>query len=124
MSDELLDLWDAAQRGGSGAILSRETDDLDLNLVRFDGGSGVAMHVNREVDVLLVAIAGEGVVTVDGSEFQFAPGKALLILKGSERAIQSLPDGDLVYFSVHRRRRGLMPGPRREAEPNPSPRRI
>jgi quercetin dioxygenase-like cupin family protein len=108
---ELLDL-SGTVRQDNGAILSRETEDLDLNLVRFAEGSGVAAHVNREVDVLLVAVAGEGVVTVDGARFSLASGTALLIPKGSERVIQSAPNGEFLYLSVHRRRGGLMPGPR------------
>jgi mannose-6-phosphate isomerase-like protein (cupin superfamily) len=105
---ELLDLT-ASELTGSGAILSRESDDLDLNLVRFAGGAGVQTHVNREVDVLLVAVAGNGVVTVNGEEFALAPGQALLIPKQTERAIRSSSEGEFRYLSIHRRRARLQP---------------
>ena len=109
---ELLDLAATAARGGSGAILSCESDDLDLNLVRFAAGAGVASHVNREVDVLLIGIAGSGTVTVDDETFDLTAGKAILIPKGSARSSQSPHAGEFVYLTVHRRRRGLLPGPR------------
>ena len=106
---ELLDLLDAAANGGSGAILSRETEDLDLNLVRFANGAGVASHVNREVDVLLVAVSGVGTVSVGGERFSLESGTALLIPKDTVRAIESPASGEFVYLSIHRRRAGLLP---------------
>ncbi len=106
---ELLDLDSSASLGGSGAILSRESDDLDVNLVRFSDGSGVAAHRNREVDVLIVAIAGEGIVSVEDEEFALGSGMALLIPKRTVRAIRSCEAGDFVYLSIHRRRARLMP---------------
>lgn len=109
---EVLDLEAAAASGGSGAILNRESEDLDVNLVRFAGGSGVAPHLNREVDVLIVAVAGEGAVSVEGEEFSLEPGKALLIPKKTERAIRSAESGEFIYLSIHRRRARLMPARR------------
>ncbi len=106
---ELLNLLDAAAKGGSGAILSRETEDLDLNLVRFANGAGVAAHVNREVDVLLVAVSGAGIVSVGDERIPLEPGKALLIPKNTVRSIESPAAGELVYLSIHRRRAGLLP---------------
>jgi len=110
---ELLDLAAAVAAGGSGAILARETEDLDLNLVRFSAGGGVGAHVNREVDVVLVALAGSGVVRIDADEVTVEAGSALLIPKNTERAIRSQDDGEFAYLTVHRRRARLMPGPRR-----------
>ena len=57
----VVDLAELAASGGSGAIFARETADLDLNLVRFAPGSGVGEHVNREVDVAVIVLDGEGV---------------------------------------------------------------
>lgn len=106
---ELLDLVSSAGLGGSGAILSHESDDLDVNLVRFSDGLGVAAHRNQEVDVLIVAIAGEGVISVEQEEFTLGTGMALLIPKNTVRAIRSCEAGDFVYLSIHRRRAKLMP---------------
>lgn len=110
---ELLDLAAAIASGGSGAILARETEDLDLNLVRFTAGAGVGAHVNREVDVVLIALAGSGIVRIDDDEVTVAAGNALLIPKNSERSIRSRDDGEFAYLTVHRRRARLMPAPRR-----------
>ncbi|MGH7621523.1 MAG: cupin domain-containing protein [Gemmatimonadaceae bacterium] len=110
---ELLDLVAAIGAGGSGAILARETEDLDLNLVRFAAGAGVGAHVNREVDVVIIALAGSGIVRIDREEVPVVAGNALLIPKNTERAIRSQDDGEFAYLSVHRRRARLMPGPRR-----------
>ena len=109
---EVLDLFAAAMAGGSGAILIRESDDLDLNLVRFAAGAGVAPHLNREVDVLMVVMVGSGTVTVENEAVTLSAGKAVLIPKGVERAIRSAEEDELVYLTVHRRRRGLMPARR------------
>lgn len=110
---ELLDLVAAIAAGGSGAILARETEDLDLNLVRFADGAGVGAHVNREVDVVLIALAGSGIVRIDREEVPVVAGHVLLIPKNTERVIRSQDDGEFAYLSVHRRRARLMPGPRR-----------
>jgi len=106
---QLLDLLGVAGQGGRGAVLRRETEDLDVNLVRFSDGAGVAAHVNREVDVLLVPVSGTGTVTVGDDQFTLDPGKALLIPKNTVRAISSPTVGEFVYLSVHRRRAGLLP---------------
>ncbi len=106
---EVLHLRERIAEGGSGAILSRETEDLDVNLVRFERGAGVGRHVNREVDVLLVVVEGSGVATVGDAEYRLGAGDALVVPKGVERAIRSDEEGVLAYLSVHRRRRRLWP---------------
>lgn len=114
---ELLDLAAAIAAGGSGAILGRETEDLDLNLVRFAGGAGVGAHVNREVDVVVVALSGAGVVRIGDEDVPLVAGNALLIPKNTERAIRSQDNGEFAYLSIHRRRARLMPGPKRSQRP-------
>jgi quercetin dioxygenase-like cupin family protein len=110
---EILDLSAVIAAGGSGAILGRESEDLDLNLVRFAGGGGVGAHMNREVDVVVIALAGSGVVRVGSQELRLRAGNAVVIPKNLERAIQSDDQGEFAYLTVHRRRARLMPGPRR-----------
>jgi hypothetical protein len=41
-------------------IWTHQSDDLNVNLLVFERGDGVAEHVNAEVDVLLVGVAGQG----------------------------------------------------------------
>lgn len=82
--------------------------DLNANLIVLDGTAGVARHRNREVDVLLVGISGDGLVEVDGQRFELRGGQALLIPKGTERTIQS-GGHRFAYLTCHRRRMGLWP---------------
>lgn len=92
----------------SGPQLGHESEDLNLTLLSWKAGEGVAPHVNTEVDVVLIAVDGEGEVTVGAEVFALRAGQALLIPKGCERAIRCAGER-FSYLSVHKRRRGLMP---------------
>ena len=91
-----------------GAIWTRQSEDLNVNLLVFAAGEGVAGHVNAEVDVLLVGIAGTGAVTIDGTRQILSPGHAIVIAKGAKRGIQSMSN-PFAYLTCHRRRGGLWP---------------
>jgi quercetin dioxygenase-like cupin family protein len=91
-----------------GAIWTRQSEDLNINLLVFALGEDVAEHVNAEVDVLLVGIAGAGAVTIDGTRQILTAGHAIVIPKGANRGIQSVSD-PFAYLSCHRRRGGLWP---------------
>ena len=112
MTDDPLSVLDAAavvaRDHGQGALWSTETADLDVNLVAFPAGSGVAEHVNAEVDVLLVVLSGDGSAHVDGDEVRLTSGVALIIPRGARRAIRCSA-GRLVYLTCHRRRAKLTP---------------
>lgn len=111
----VLDL--AALAGASalaGVIWAGGGADLNVNLVRFAAGEGVGEHVNSEVDVLLVGIAGAGVVAVDGRRCPLGAGQALIIPKGARRAIAA-GGGPFAYLTCHRRRGPLRPAGRRGA---------
>ncbi len=92
----------------SGAIWTNQSEDLNANLLVFTSGEGVGEHVNTEVDVLLVGIAGEGVVQVDGSPRVLSAGHALVVPKGVSRSTQGLSN-PFAYLTCHRRRAGLWP---------------
>ena len=97
------------QARASGPLWGRQSDDLNVTLLRFAAGEAVAEHRNDEVDVLLVGVDGRAVVEVDGQAQTLGPGTALLIPKGARRAIRG--DGAAyTYLSCHRRRAGLWPG--------------
>ena len=98
----------ASAARGRGPAWTLETDDLDVNLLAFGSEEGVQEHVNREVDVLLVGVAGEGTITIDGASHPLAAGALLLIPKGTRRAIRATSER-FVYLSCHRRRRKLSP---------------
>lgn len=90
---------------------STRSQDLNVNLLHWVAGQGVAAHVNTEVDVLLVGVAGEGEVIVDGESFPLCPGRVVLVPKGRERATLATSE-HFSYLTCHQARRGLMPAPR------------
>jgi quercetin dioxygenase-like cupin family protein len=92
-----------------------QTKDLNLNLVVLNADGGVAHHTNNEVDVLLVAIDGEGRVEIEGQSWVIRPGQAIGVPLGASRSIACTADR-FAYLSCHRRRAGLWP----EGVPRPS----
>jgi len=91
---------------GCGPVWGMATEDLNATLLHWQAGEGVAEHVNPDLDVLLVVIAGSGAVDIDGREHAVRSGQALLLPKGTARSIRGGPGG-LRYLSVHRTRPGL-----------------
>jgi quercetin dioxygenase-like cupin family protein len=94
---------------GPGPVWTHASADLNVNLLSFDAGQGVPAHVNEEVDVLIVGVAGEGVVEVNGATHALTAGQVLVIPKGARRSLRSA-GGPFAYLTCHRRRGGLMPG--------------
>lgn len=109
-----LDATDASSDAPNllGSLVSA---DLNVNMLRFTGERGIEAHVNREVDVLIVALAGEGVLVADGAPIVLTAGDAVVVPKGTERSIRS--NGDrFAYLTCHGQRRGLMPTVRKRSE--------
>ena len=98
----------ARSETGQGAAWTHRSEDLNANLLVFSAGVGVAEHVNLEVDVLLVGVAGEGTVEVDGMRRVLRAGQALVIPKGARRSTRG-ESGRFAYLTCHRRRGGLWP---------------
>lgn len=92
----------------AGAVWSLASIDLNLNLLHFAAGDGVEAHINREVDVIGLVIAGEGILELEDHQERLRPGLLFFIPKGAGRAIRS-SSADFAYLSCHRRRAGLMP---------------
>jgi quercetin dioxygenase-like cupin family protein len=101
---------------GPGAVWTHTSEDLNVNLLAFDAGQGVPVHVNDERDVLIMVVSGEGVVEIDGVVLPIRAGQVCIIPKGVARAIRGT-GGRFAYLSCHRRRGGLWPAdpPRRLA---------
>ncbi len=97
-----------ATADGDGPVWTHASADLNVNLLRFDGGRGVPAHVNQEVDVLVIAVAGEGIIEIDGSPRRITAGQLCVIPKGVTRAIRS-GGAPFAYLTCHRRRGGLWP---------------
>jgi len=105
---EVVDLAGLADGPGpaAGVRWSLEpTGDLNANLVAFPPGQGVGEHVNDDLDVLIVGVAGAGAVIVDGVEHPLRPRAAVLVPRGARRATRA-GDGRFAYLTVHRRRSG------------------
>jgi mannose-6-phosphate isomerase-like protein (cupin superfamily) len=104
-----VDLIALAERAvQSGVAWKRQTADLNLNLVVLDADGGIGVHVNTEVDVLLVGVEGAGRVEVEGRVYAVHAGQAVVISMGLRRSIR--PVGErFAYLTCHRRRAGLRP---------------
>lgn len=89
-------------------LWSYQGEDLNANLLVFDEVEGIATHRNNEVDVLVIGIAGEGIVEIDGRAHAVTAGQACLIPKGKSRAIHSA-GARFAYLTCHRRRGQLWP---------------
>ena len=94
-------LWKLAESGRQ----------LDANVVRLTPGRHIAPHAEPDLDVLVLVVAGDGVL---GAGPQDEPqslntGTLLWLPHGSTRSITAGDDG-LAYLTVHRRRPGLQIG--------------
>jgi quercetin dioxygenase-like cupin family protein len=105
---ELDRLLEAADAGHSGALwrLAQDARQLDANLVRLPPNHRVDLHREPDVDVLLVALAGDGTVHTDEGALALAPHTLLWLPRGSQRALQAGPRG-LAYLTVHQKRAGM-----------------
>jgi quercetin dioxygenase-like cupin family protein len=97
-----------AQVTSSGPQWGAESEDLDMTLLSWKAGEGIASHVNDEVDVLVVALDGEAEVAIDERSHGLAAGQAILIPKGCARSILAGAAG-FSHLNVHRRRKRLTP---------------
>lgn len=89
-----------------GVSTGLDTGQLNVNLWHFHLGAGIPQHRNDEVDVVLVVLSGEGVVTVDEQAYPAQAGQVFIIAKGARRSWQCT--GDLfVGITCHQRRSGL-----------------
>ncbi len=94
--------------GSQGAVWGTESEDLDATLVRWEEGRGVTAHIGKEVDVVMVVLAGTGIVRVDSESQGAAAGTVIVIPKGSEREVRA-GQGGLTYVNVHKRKRKMLP---------------
>lgn len=83
--------------------------DMNANLVRFDAGDGVGEHINEDVDVLFLGVAGSGSVRVEGEERAVSAGTLVFAPRGVRRSTVANSDG-FAYLTVHLRRGPLQIG--------------
>ena len=97
-----------AAASGPGPVWTHTCLDLNVNLLSFDAGQGVPEHVNDEVDVLIVVVAGEGILKIDGTTNPLRAGQICVVPRGARRSIHS-GGGPFADLTCHRRRGGLWP---------------
>lgn len=89
--------------------------DLNATLVGWPPGEGTPEHVNDERDVLLIVVAGSGVLRLNGEEHPLHTLAAAVIEKGLPRQVVASKEG-IRYLTVHLARGGLQVSPSRPAE--------
>lgn len=105
-----VDLGGVDLRGGAGAVWSLpHGGDLDANLVHLGPRDVIGAHVNRELDVVLVVVAGRGRLAIDDASHDLRSDTLVMIPKGSRREVHAGAHG-LTYLSIHRRRGSLAIG--------------
>ena len=102
--------WCLAQAADEqrGALwrLAEPGRQLDANLVRLPPGATVEAHTERDVDVMLLPIAGNGTLLTDDGPIALATHALTWLPHGSRRSITA-GTGGLAYLTVHRARTGL-----------------
>jgi quercetin dioxygenase-like cupin family protein len=93
----------AAAGDQPGALWRLDGEELQANLIRLGLGDRIQPHRNDEVEVLMVVVAGQGELTLDGRVHSLAPMALVHVPKGTVRAVVAV-GGPLAYLSVHRRR--------------------
>jgi quercetin dioxygenase-like cupin family protein len=79
---------------------------LDANLVHLPPGQHVGTHAEPDLDVLLLVVAGDGILGTTGHALPLAEGSILWLPRGSSRSLAAGDDG-ISYLTVHRRRPGM-----------------
>ncbi|MFE9849483.1 hypothetical protein ACFYPN_11810 [Streptomyces sp. NPDC005576] len=104
----LADALARAAPDGRGALwqLAEQGRELDANLVRLPPDAEVGEHREDTLDVLLVVLAGSGVITTGTTALPLTPTTVTWLPRTSRRAVAAGPEG-LAYLTVHRRRPGL-----------------
>jgi quercetin dioxygenase-like cupin family protein len=112
MSDlTVVDLLTVDRLGADGVLWSlTRGGDLDANLVHLAPGGAVGAHVNDDVDVLFVGIAGVGSITVDNVHHELCAGTIVAVPKGARRGIAARATSEAMYLTVHVARPGLRIG--------------
>ncbi|AUY53048.1 hypothetical protein C2142_33685 [Streptomyces sp. CB01881] len=107
------DLLRDAAADAAGALwrLTGDQRQLDANVVRLRPDATVPEHVEPDLDVLAVGLAGEGTLRCAGADHDLRSGAVLLLPRGAVRGVSAGPDG-VVYLTVHRRRPGMTVRPR------------
>ena len=93
-----------------GPVWGAASEDLNATVLVWPAGEGPDEHLNAERDVLFVVLEGTATLTIDGDAKALAPGDALIVPKGTRRAVVAGASG-VRYLTAHLRRGGLQIAP-------------
>jgi mannose-6-phosphate isomerase-like protein (cupin superfamily) len=79
---------------------------LDANVLNLPAGQTIGTHVEPDLDVLLVIVAGSGTMVTEAGLLTLGPGELVWLPHGSVRSLAAGAEG-LAYLTVHRRRPGM-----------------
>ena len=97
---------DSVVPAGARWTLAEPGRQLDANLIHLPPGQRIDTHTERDLDIVLVVVAGGGTVGTPDGPRPLADGNLVWLPHGSTRNITAGKDG-LSYLTVHRRRPGL-----------------
>lgn len=97
---------DALVPSGARWTLAEPGRQLDANFVHLPAGRHVGTHLEPDLDVVLVVVAGGGIVGTPDGEQVIADGNVVWLPHGSTRCLTAGSHG-LSYLTIHQRRRGL-----------------
>jgi quercetin dioxygenase-like cupin family protein len=97
---------DSLVPSGARWTLAEPGRQLDANLIHLPAGQRVDTHTEPDLDVVLIVIAGDGIVGSPDHEQVLADGNIVWLPRGSTRNVIAGKSG-LSYLTIHRRRPGL-----------------
>ncbi|MFD7301326.1 cupin domain-containing protein [Streptomyces pharetrae] len=96
---------DPAAAGGALWRLAEPRRQLDANLIRIPPGGRITPHVEPELDVLVLVVAGSGTLGTEPPQ-PLTAGSLVWLPRGAVRSLTADGEG-LSYVTVHRRRAAL-----------------
>jgi quercetin dioxygenase-like cupin family protein len=92
----------------TGAVwrLSEPGRQIDANVVRIPPGQRVETHVEPDLDVLVLVVAGDGALVTPEGPHPLGEGGLAWLPHGSARGLEAGERG-MSYLTVHRRRAGM-----------------
>lgn len=95
---------------GTGSMIAwrlrEQARQLDANLVRLAPGEHIGSHIERDLDVLVLIVTGEGVLHTEDGDQPLRSGSLAWLPSGASRGFTADQHG-LDYLTVHTRRPGL-----------------
>lgn len=92
---------------GAAWALGVRDRDLDSNVIVLPAGEGIDAHNGPDLDVLILVLAGSGVLTTERGAIELAAGKLVWLPRRSQRAFVAGAEG-LRYLTVHQKRQSLV----------------